>query len=104
MIGFVKTTCSNPQELQFRGEDLDWPHFLVVFVVVTLYWFLATEIRYDNDDQVAITLVFSFEFFLLLYSLYLFAIVCSELRRADLCIYRYFSMVKKAGSVNLRHK
>jgi hypothetical protein len=52
LIGFVETKCDNPQALDYRSEDLDWPHFVFVAVVVTLYWFLATEIRYDNNDQV----------------------------------------------------
>ena len=52
LIGFVETKCDNPQALYYRSEDLDWPHFVFVAVVVTLYWFLATEIRYDNNDQV----------------------------------------------------
>ncbi len=52
LIGFVETKCDNPQALYYRSEDLDWPHFLFVAVIVTLYWFLATEIRYDNNDQV----------------------------------------------------
>ena len=52
LIGFVETKCDNPQALHYRSEDLDWPHFVFVAVVVTLYWFLATEIRYDNKDQV----------------------------------------------------
>ncbi|CAB4011361.1 Hypothetical predicted protein, partial [Paramuricea clavata] len=51
LIGFVETKCDNPQALYYRSEDLDWPHFVFVAVVVTLYWFLATEIRYDNNDQ-----------------------------------------------------
>ena len=52
LIGFVETNCETPQSLHYRSEDLDWPHFLHVGVVVALYWFLATEIRFDNMEEV----------------------------------------------------
>lgn len=52
LVGFVETKCENPQTLFYRSEDLDWPHFVYVGVVVALYWLLATEIRYDNMEQV----------------------------------------------------